>query len=136
MGAKFNVILYDWNGRGIEFYDVMPYFRNEWKNNKKHTTWEGEKVDNIETLKKWILERSRYMFWARCQYECLIAPWPYREDTLIDDLKKIDVHEQLMANIDVLVKVVAEEFKIPVKKKEKKFKIKVDHATGAMVVSE
>lgn len=136
MKAKFNVILYDWNSRGIEFYDVMPYFRNEWKHNKKHTTWEGEKVDNIETLKKWILERSRYMFWARCQYECLIAPWPYREDTLINDLKKIDVHEQLMANIDVLVKVVAEEFKIPVEAKKKEFKINIDYSTGATIYEE
>ena len=136
MKAKFNVILYDWNSRGIEFYDVMPYFRNEWKHNKKHTTWEGEKVDNIETLKKWILERSRYMFWARCQYECLVAPWPYREDTLINDLKKIDVHEQLMANIDVLVKVVAEEFKIPVEAKKKEFKINIDYSTGATIYEE
>ena len=94
------------------------------------------KSRRMDLLKKFILDRSLYMFWSRCQYECLIAPWPYREDTLIDDLKKIDVHEQLMANIDVLVKVVAEEFKIPIKKKEKKFKIKVDHATGAMVISE
>ena len=136
MKPKFIVILYDWNSRCIEFYDVMPYFRNECKQNKKHTTWEGEKVDNIETLKKWILERSRYMFWARCQYECLIAPWPYREDTLIDDLKKIDVHEQLMANIDVLVKVVAEEFKIPVEAKKKEFKINIDYSTGATIYEE
>lgn len=136
MEAKFNVILYDWNSRGIEFYDVMPYFRNEWKNNKKHTTWEGEKVDNIETLKKWIIERSRYMFWSRCQYECLIAPWPYREDTLINDLKKIDIHEQLMANIDVLVKVVAEEFKIPAETKKKKFKMNIDYSTGATIYEE
>ena len=52
------------------------------------------------------------MFWARCEWECLIAPWPYREDTLTKELKKIDVHEQLMANIEVLVDILAEEFKI------------------------
>lgn len=112
MKTKFNVVLYDFNKRDVEFYDVMPYFRNEWKTEKKHTTWSGDLVNNIEALKKWIEEKSRYMFWSRCEYECLIGPWPYREDTLINDLKKIDIHDQLMANIDILVDICAKEFKI------------------------
>ena len=114
---QFNVLTFNFNSRGVEFYDVMPYFRNEWrdkKNRKVYYKLTGDPVDvtDKKTLKDWVIDKSRYMFWSRCEWECLIAPWPYREDTLTKELKKIDVHEQLMANIEVLVDILAEEFKI------------------------
>ena len=78
------------------------------------------------------------MFWARCEYEFLIAPWPFGCKQMYDDLKiflpvynigdlghdikfcniitrsmeKIDIHEQLMMNIDLIVDILKEEFKI------------------------
>ena len=77
-----------------------------------------------KTLQEWIESTSRYMFWARCQYEFLMAPWPYKEDTLIKDMYKIDVHEQIMNNIDVITNILYEEFKIEKKKKLKEKKEK------------
>jgi hypothetical protein len=114
---QFNVLTFDFNGRGVKFYDVMPYFRSEWQDKKNRKVYYKLTEDPVvvtdkKTLKDWVIDKSRYMFWSRCEWECLIAPWPYREETLIKDLKKIDVHEQLMANIDILVDMLAEEFKI------------------------
>lgn len=149
---KFNVLEYNWNRFDKSTYDVLPYFRNSWKNKKFN--FEKEKVKDKKTLKVWIERASRYMFWARCEYEFLMAPWPYREiklkhylkkdnydynekhnfkmvvddnvvyedtmipsdaipDTIImEDLKKIDVHEQIMMNIDIITDILFEEFKL------------------------
>ena len=105
---QFNTILYNFNKRGVEQYDVLPFFRREWNDKMNDKTLFTTK----EELKKWIIRKSMYMFWSRCEYECLIGPWPYREDTLIDDLVKIDVHYQINANIDVITDILAEEFNI------------------------
>lgn len=132
----FKVLLYDNNK--IEHYDVLPYFRNCWKEKyyKKEKT-EIRNTKSKELLKKWIIDRSRYMYWARCQYECLIAHWPFgsyriKEDLkkfltpefdiekiddsikfyniLMQDMCKIDIHEQIMMNIDIITDILAEEF--------------------------
>lgn len=107
---QFNVLEYNWNRRENVAYDVMPYFRNNWKS--KNFNFDKDKVKDRKTLKEWIERCSRYMFWARCEYEFLMAPWPYRDDTLKDDMKKIDVHEQIMMNIDVITELLFNEFKL------------------------
>lgn len=105
----FNVLEYDFNSKKSKPYDVLPYFRDTWRrkrvSNKKN-------VKDKKTLKEWIKDASMYMFWARCEYEFLMCPWPYREKTLLNDLYKIDVHEQIMMNIDVITNILYEEFKI------------------------
>lgn len=132
----FKVLLYDNNK--IEHYDVLPYFRNCWKEKyQKKEKQEIKESKSKELLKKWIIDRSRYMYWARCEYECLIAHWPFGSYRIVGDLKKffasefnieeiddrikfyniimqdmykIDVHEQIMMNIDIITDILAEEF--------------------------
>lgn len=135
--AKFNVIEYDWMNRKINHYDVLPYFRDSWKN-KKFNFSKKDVVDK-QTLKEWIIKASQYRFWARCEYEFLIGPWPFGSkamneklkqvltpdfnfddysqnidlsNAITTDMQKIDVHEQIMMNIDIIVELLAEEFKI------------------------
>lgn len=135
--TKFNVIEYDWNRRDIRHYDILPYFRDTWKSKKFN--FDKENVTDKETLKEWIKRSSRYRFWARCEYEFLIAPWPFgskrinekikellKSDFNIDDrsqnihfynaimtdMQKIDIHEQIMMNIDVIADILYDEFKI------------------------
>ena len=98
----YNVPLYDFSHRKIEAYDVIPYFYRVWKSKQ----FDMKDVKSINDLKKWIERASKYMFWARCEYEHLIAPWPYKDDSLKDDMKKIDIHTQLMMNIAVLTDVL------------------------------
>lgn len=132
----FNVLLCD--GNKIEYYDVLPYFRNSWKERylKKEKN-EIKSTKSKELLKEWIIDCSKYMYWCRCQFECLIAHWPFGSYKIENDLKeiftsdfdiekvddslkiyniieqnmyKIDVHEQIMMNIDVITDILAEEF--------------------------
>ena len=132
---EFNVIEYNFNTKKVQAYNVIPYFVDTW-NNKKHN-FDKKDVNNKEDLKEWIIKTSSYMFRARCQYECLIAPWPFgskrKNDKLkhlltkefniddysqnidfyniiIDDMEKIDVHQQIMMNIDVIVEILYNKF--------------------------
>lgn len=142
---QFNVLNYS-NG-DIRTYDILPYFRNCWveKYNKEEKD-EIKRTKSKEKLKEWVLGRSRYMFWARCEYEHLVAPWPFGSwrtneaiQPLIDkgvdlkdhsqnidfynavmtDMKKIDIHYQIMMNIDVIVDILYKEFKLDKTNKKK-----------------
>ena len=116
-------------------YDVLPYFRRMWERRYK------EEVKNKKDLKDWIIRMSQYQFWARCEYEWLIASWPfdmrnipeklakyysdkkeseqnsythsvYLSNIITQNMTKIDVHYQIMMNIDIITDILAEEFKV------------------------
>ena len=72
---QFNVLDYNWNTKTIDKYDVLPYFRDAW--NDSIYNFDKENVHTKDNLKDWILRASKYQFWARCQYEFLIASWPF-----------------------------------------------------------
>lgn len=128
---KFNVIEYDWTKRTKSEYDVLPYFRRVW--NDKKFNFDKNEVKTKEDLKKWIMRASHYQYWARCEYEFLIAPWPFGSKKMLDELQKIeikqensieisniiiedmykiDIHEQIMMNIDIITEILSKEFKI------------------------
>ena len=65
-------------------------------------------IDSKETLKEWIEQESRYQFWARCEYEFLVLPWPYNEER--DKPYKLDIFEQIMFNIDIITDILFDEF--------------------------
>lgn len=139
--AIFNVIEFSGNDNKVKTYDVLPYFRNEWKDKHKYAKEQRSKVKTKANLKEWIKAKSRYQFWARCEYEFLIGKWPfgsYRlrqdmkeflktnpslnldninqsikfENIIIHDMEKIDVHYQIMMNIDIITDILWNEFNI------------------------
>lgn len=91
---KFNVIWYNINSKKFEAYDVLPYFINEYNNSKN-------KPKTFEEFKEFIISNSRYMYWARCQYEIIICGWPNEENR-----EKWDIHKQIMMNIDIIVDIL------------------------------
>lgn len=130
---KFNVLNFDITSKTKIEYDVLPYFRNM-KNNGR---FEYDKVKTKEDLKTWIKDVSQYQFWGRCQYEFLMTPWPmgsyevnnklkellksdfdisdYKQsidfyNILMMDMYKIDIHEQIMMNIDIITDILYKEF--------------------------
>jgi hypothetical protein len=135
MKATFKVLNYSGFNNQIEHYDVLPYFRDSWKSK----SFKAKEVKSKSDLKQWIESASRYMYWARCQYEFLMASWPfgsknmhdevmkffetpkdlesystriYFDNIIIRDMHKIDIHEQIMMNIDIITDILADEFKI------------------------
>lgn len=139
---KFNVLIYK-QGK-VEQYDVLPYFRNCWKEKynkeQKIAIKEAKQPSKRKQLfKEYITSRSKYMYWGRCEFETLLASWPfgsYRlknemkeflknpvdldnytqclnfENIIIADMHKIDVHDQIMMNIDILIDILYKEFKL------------------------
>lgn len=138
--VKFNVIQFDFTHRKVIHYDILPYFREEW--NDKYHKEEKHKIKETkskELLRQWIISRSHYRFWGRCEYEHLVASWPFgsykiKEDLkklltdefdiekldnsikfyniLMQDMKKIDIHDQIMMNIDIITDILFEKFKL------------------------
>lgn len=142
MAAVFNVLEFDVNSRKTKPYDVLPYFRNSWasKYNKVEKD-EIKKTRSKELFKEYIRGEAHYQFWARCEYEMLVASWPfgsYRltqdmkdflknnpdldldnwvkniefENIIIRDMEKIDIYDQIMMNIDIIVDILYKEFKL------------------------
>ena len=135
---EFKVLLMDFKRENYEAYDVLPYFRNVWRGHKFNRDKDYNKipVKTKEQLKEWIISWGRYQFWARCEYEFLMASWPFGSHRMTEDMKefintnldldnydddlrsrniiirdmvKIDVFEQLMMNIDILVDILYDE---------------------------
>lgn len=139
---KFNVLTFS-NGK-ISEYDVLPYFRDSWK--EKYNKKEKEKIKAAkynskrkQLFKEWVIGRSMYMFWSRCEWEMLIGSWPYGSKRINDkmkdfmsesrnlddyhdsivldniittDMEKIDVHRQIEMNIDTIVDILYMELKL------------------------
>lgn len=134
MVQVFNVLWLNFSTKKVEYYDVLPYFRDCW-NNKRYKN-EIKAIKSFDQLKEWIIGKSRYMYRARCEYEFLIANWPFGCKKMYDDLKcflpvynigdwdhdikfcniitnsmeKIDIYDQIMMNIDIIVNLLNNEF--------------------------
>ena len=138
----FNVLEYDFNNRTRKYYDVLPYFRSSWKKKSyHHMSDDGKQPSNKKELKEWIINISKYQFWSRCEYEFLMGAWPFGSHKMNEDIMEylnnhpgfnikdyndnvdfiniitrdmylIDVHEQIMMNIDIITDILAVEFKI------------------------
>jgi hypothetical protein len=134
---KFHVLNFEFCSKKKIEYDILPYFREEW--NSKKCCFEKDKVKTKNDLKEWILRASSYRFWSRCEYEFLMAEWPFGskrlneemqefissnpdlqtiddrlklDNIIIRDMYKIDIHEQIEMNIDVITDILSEEFNI------------------------
>ena len=107
MKKKFNVLTWDFNKDTIEHYDILPYFRNEYKLRKKNKYQdENLKVPTtLDEFKKFVESSSLYMYWSRCEYEMIVHGWPVEKNDY-----KIDVHEQVMMNIDIIAEILYNEF--------------------------
>lgn len=91
---EFNVIWFNPNKKEFEPYNVMPYFIDEYKKSKV-------KPKTFDEFKEFIKKNSMYMYWSRCEYEIILEDWPRSNVE-----KKIDIHQQIMMNIDIIAKIL------------------------------
>lgn len=89
----YYAISWDFNHDKMTPYDVMPSLLKAYNNTKKKPVTDDD-------IKAFIISESRYMFWSKCEYETILSSWPPREN---GNTHKMDVHEQLMMNIDSVV---------------------------------
>ena len=97
----FNVIIYEPNSKKFESYDVIPYFIEAYKENKKKKYKETPKT--FEEFKEFIISEGLYQFWGRCEYEVILVDWPCQQVE-----RKIDVWEQIEMNLDTVTKILME----------------------------
>ena len=118
--AKFNVINWDFNSDKLVFYDVLPYFREAYKERvaqvkKFSKSKRGQEIlrvsgdywyipDTPEMLKIFIKAQSQYQFWGRCEYEIILVDWPCQQYE-----EKWDVYQQVVMNLDIITSIVVEE---------------------------
>lgn len=136
---EFKVLLMDINKKTYEEYDILPYFRREWNIRPfgRDEKYKKIPVTTKPQLREWVDVFAKYQFWSRCEYEFLMAQWPFctrkinddirhyvkvnpdanneKDDIqlcniIIKDMVKIDVYEQIRMNIDVIVDILYEEF--------------------------
>lgn len=100
--AEFNVILWDINRDELTTYDVLPYFRDEYKVTKKK-----DRPNTVNEWKEFIRQKGMYMFWSRCQYEIIISPWPPQKK---DVSVKVDIWQQIKMNLDLIVELLMKEY--------------------------
>lgn len=120
---EFNVIVYNVNSKEFVPYNIIPYLVSQYKKIKK------DKPKTFDEFKEFVKKESMYQWWSRCEYEIILSPWPYKaspserynkkgEDDVeawkehwkkhLDECKKIDVHYQVMINLDVITTLVME----------------------------
>ena len=94
---KFNVIIYDINSEEFKPYDIMSYLVREYKESK-------DKPQTFSEFKEFVDRKSKYMFWARCEYEIVLEDWPTSKVQ-----KKIDIYWQIKMNLDAITRLLMNE---------------------------
>lgn len=124
----FYVLNEDINTHKFEAYDVIPYFVREY-----YDTTQSKRPKTFDEFRKFVEGKSLYRYWARCEYEILLGSWPFGsykmhtqmkeflatnpdldsidgrikfDNIIMRDMEKIDVHKQIMMNIDIVTKVL------------------------------
>lgn len=97
----FYVLNWNFNSRKLVKYDIMPYLIDRYKNKKQ-----SDRPETKEEIKQFILDSSKYQWWARCEYEIIISDWPNQQTH-----KKIDIYYQVEMNIDVILDMFIENIK-------------------------
>lgn len=117
---EFNVIGYNINRKKFVPYNVIPYLVSQYKIKK-------DKPKTFDEFKEFVKNESQYQWWARCEYEVILSPWPYtlspseraKEENNVEawkehwkkhlkECQKIDVYYQVMMNLDVITNLVME----------------------------
>ena len=102
---KFNVLLWNFNSDRIEHYDILPYFRerlNERKKTRSKKMRENFPVPETQgEYREFVKSESMYRFWGRCEYEMICHGWPVAKND-----QKLDIHEQVMMNMDVISEIL------------------------------
>ena len=84
---SFNVIIYEFNKKKFESYDIMPYLLRTWKEFLEKVQYFAEDPEGFwkvpvkfNEYKNWIDKQLKYQYWGRCQYELILTEWPPREN--------------------------------------------------------
>jgi hypothetical protein len=99
----FNVIIEDFNAQTFEPYNIMRHLTRVYEDAKKNNR---ELPKTKAEFKEFVIKESKYMWWARCEYEIVLQSWPTGRHH-----EKWDIYRQIEMNIDLIVDVYIESLK-------------------------
>ena len=67
---EFNVIGYNFNSKEFVPYNIIPYLVSQYKIKR-------DKPKTFDEVKEFVKKESMHQWWARCEYEIVLSPWPY-----------------------------------------------------------
>lgn len=105
---KFYVLTWNFNKDMVEYYDVLPFLRSKVEESiekENDDTYYLKTPKSINDFKNFIQYVSRHRFWSQCEYEMIIHGWPTKKNEY-----KIDIHEQIMMNINVISGILFDEY--------------------------
>lgn len=133
---SFKCLTMDFNSSKVEYYDVMPHFIESFNNKRKSRSKEFDvfldKPTTRDQVKQFVSVVGHSRFWSRCEYEVIVSGWPGRYDKeryvswvmsldknnipnipdFRQDSVKIDVWDQIDANLDLVVDLLCNYFNI------------------------
>lgn len=97
--AKFNVKVWNFNSRCLDDYDVIkPLLK---ANSESERPFTKRNINNIEEVKDFIIDKSKYLWNNHSEYELSVSPFPNPSDAVV----KISIYDQIVANIDVITNI-------------------------------
>lgn len=94
---EFNVIIYDFNNKEFKPYNIIPYLKEEYYKEEYNFIF-------FDDFKEFIINKSKYKWWSRCEYEIILTDWPNQKHE-----EKWDVYKQIEMNIDIITQVLIDE---------------------------
>jgi len=131
---EFKTFTFDFNSRGVEWTDLVPRFQGWYKDAKKKSKNKRPPISGLYKLpttfdefKAFIKSWGKYEFWGRCEYEHIAISKNYDHNLPVEKLRgdKVDVWDQIEANIDVFAKVLMQSLKMEVTEQIREFKVSV-----------
>ena len=91
---EWNVFIHNINRKEIENYNIFNHgsFRED-------IVRAAKEYDNKEEFLKYVKSSLMHHFWAKAEYEVIIAPWCGGDRE--KDAKKIDIYDQVTNNWDI-----------------------------------
>lgn len=96
----------EWTEKAVKKYLRAP--SKFWKYRRNYETNEYEYIYGWDAFLEELRSIFMNQFWARCEYEFLILPWPCNENEVP---YKIDIWEQLEPNLEFIAHEVIRQWK-------------------------
>jgi len=131
---EFKTFIFDFNKKNVVWIDLVPRFQEWYRDAKKKSRNKRPPICDLYKLpttfdefKTFIKSWGMYRFWSRCEYEHIAISKNYDHTLLVEKLigDKVDVWDQIEANIDVFAKVLMKSLKLEVTEPVREFKVSV-----------
>ena len=117
VNLTYYAFIYDWNGKRLEWINVLGDRYKEHLVKALKTKTEEVRVKNRDELKKDLRSYLFYYYASRAEYEVLVGDLFSGLDPAkyVDGMVKMDVYDQVIMNLDIMVDYIINKMDIKFK---------------------